>query len=93
MASVLEGCPDYRNDRKAALAHLEESFRRYQEAQLHLVNYLRSIFRGFRSDGTLRMVRQAARERLHHLREVDKAYELSRRAEAKFEALVFHLGI
>jgi hypothetical protein len=40
MTSVPEGCPDYRNDRKAALAHLAESFRRYQEAQSHLVTHL-----------------------------------------------------
>ena len=93
MTSPLENCPNYKKDRKAALAHLEDSIESLREAQSHLVAHLRSIFRERLSqDWPPRLERQRNQECLRRLREIDRAYELSKQAEAKFETLISNLA-
>jgi hypothetical protein len=93
MTSPLENCPNHRKDRKASIAHLEDCVESLREAQSHLVAHLRSILRELLSeDWPPRAQRQRTQECLRHLRETDKAYELSKQAEAKFETLISHLS-
>jgi hypothetical protein len=91
MTSPLESCPNYAKHRKAALAHLEQCIEQLREAQSHLVGHIRSSFRQRLSDGPPKIVGLRNRECLRQLREVDKAYELGKQAEAKFETLISNL--
>ncbi len=88
MTSPLESCPNYAKDRKAAVAHLEDCVERLRESQSHLVAHLRTVFRQRMSDAPPRFSRIRNQDCSRHLREVDKAYELGKQAEAKFETLI-----
>lgn len=92
MTSSLENCPNHRKDLKIALAHLEDCVNGLREAQLHLVAHLRSIFRERMYGAPPQLVRQRNQECLRCLREIDKAYELSKQAETKFEMLLSRLS-
>jgi hypothetical protein len=93
MTSPLESCPNYAKDRKSAVAHLEDCVEQSREAHSHLAAHIRSIFRDrLSSDVMPRMVATRNQECLRGLRAVDKAYELGKRAEAKFETLISHLS-
>lgn len=92
MTSPLQNCPNHRKDRRASIAHLEECVQSFREAQSHLVAHLRSINReDLSADGHPRTQRQRNQENQRRLREIDKAYELGKQAEAKFETLISNL--
>lgn len=93
MTSPLESCPNHRKDRKTSIAHMEDCVESLREAQSHLVAHLRSIYRDdLSADVPPRTQRQSNQECLRRLREIDKAYELSKQAEAKFETLISSLA-
>ncbi len=93
MTSPLQNCPNHRKDRKASIAHMEDCVESLREAQSHLVAHLRSISReDLSEDWPPKMERQRNQEGLRRLREIDKAYELGKQAEAKFETLLSSLA-
>ena len=85
--SALSDCPTGPGQFESAISHLKDCISRHHEAAAHIAEHLRE---SVRRSAARCFIKQ--RELRSALKEIERALELSKVAEAKFEALFSRWG-
>lgn len=85
MLNVLNDCP---TPSKPSMDHIQECQDQQRQAMEHLIEHLRQTLK----QGTDAFFSDARRERTRQRKELEKAFELYRQADAKIDILIAQFG-